>query len=677
MIRRSFAVRSALLALALAVPASAAVTPYRVSEPVVRSFANGMTVAVRVDHRLPVVHMQLMVPAGSAMESALEPGLASFTAGLLPRGTASRSTADITAQLARLGASIDGNAGREVATLSGLFGAGDVETGLELLADMALHPSFPEDAIEVARARQSDAVARARQDPAVLADEHVNGVAFAGDALGHPPSGIVSAIDGFGLPQAQDFHRRFWRPDHALLAVAGDVDPDRVLRLAEEQFGEWGGKSAPPPPRDTVAAPGGLRIRLVDVPGASRCEIRLALPGPAKSASDGDALALACQLLGGGADSRLARAGAGLTPRASWSGFRERGLVVLGTSALADSVLPAVRLMRGTLRDFAGTPPGEDELAPARRRMAEGYALGFETLGGWIAQWLSMRVYGLPADQLQRFPERVNALTAADVATTARRWFSSDAATLVVAGPAQKLRGALVALGEVEVVAATSAPVAVTLLPSQRSDPPSPDAQTRGRELVGLAFTAHGGRKTIERIPDSVLEGSITLGSGSQAVTGTFKELRRLPDRYLIFTLLQNVPNQAGLIGSSGWILGGAEGDSAVTADSSEVADLRSDFHSDLQHILLAAGDPSARVAVRGREWSGQREFDVVEVLGSEGDRRVLFLTRTITASRPTSRPRSGRMGARRRCGGSGAITGRCRECGGRSARSAASWIVS
>lgn len=617
----------ALAVLTLAVPpvARSAVAPYLAPEPVVRTLPNGLTVAVRVDHRLPIVQMQLEVGAGSAMETPLEPGLASFTAGLLTQGTASRSRTDLVGELARLGGTLDGSAGREVATLSGAFGAADAETGLELLADVALHPAFPAEAVEDARARQGNAVARAHQDPAALADEHVIGLALAGDPLAHPPAGIPSAIATFGRSQAQDFHRRFWRPDHALLAIAGDVDPDRVLRAAEEQFGEWAGKTAaagPPPPPPAGAA----HIRLIDAPRMGHAEIRLALPGPARGAPEADALTLACALLGGNADARLARAGAGLTPRASWTGFRERGLIVLGTTARTDSVAAAVRAMRETLRQFVARPPTDTETAAEARRYADGYALGLETLGDWISQWMTMRVYGLPDDQLQRHAERIGAVTAPQIGDAVRKWFVPGSGTVVVVGPAQSLRPALAALGEVAVVTPDAPPVPVVVLPSQRGTPPSPEELTRGREQVAQALAAHGGATAIERIPDSILEGALTINTGTRTLTGTIRELRRAPDRYRLSTVVEHTPTEGGLVGGRGWVSGGASGDSVVDADSAGVSELRASFAADLQHVLLAAAAPASRVAARGRERLDAREVDVVEVVTAGGRRQVLFL---------------------------------------------------
>jgi hypothetical protein len=180
----------------------------------------------------------------------------------------------------------------------------------------------------------------------------------------------------------------------------------------------------------------------------------------------------------------------------------------------------------------------------------------------------------------------------------------------------------------VEVVAADAPPVPVVLPPSQRREPPTSEEQSHGRDLVAQTLAAHGGRATIERIPDSILEGAITIHTGTRTIAGTIRELRRAPDRYLLSTVVEHVPTMGGLIGGRGWVGSGATGDTIVDADSTGVAELRASFATDFQHVLLAAAAPTSRLAARGRERLDERDMDVVEVVTVDGRRQVLFLDR-------------------------------------------------
>jgi zinc protease len=110
--------RVAVLLAALAV---AIVSRAWGAAPAVRTLENGLTVAVLRDSRLPIVQIQILVPAGTAQESDREHGAAPLVASLLTRGTTSRSADGFTAEVDDLGATISAEAGVEYATLGATF----------------------------------------------------------------------------------------------------------------------------------------------------------------------------------------------------------------------------------------------------------------------------------------------------------------------------------------------------------------------------------------------------------------------------------------------------------------------------------------------------------------------------------------------------------------------------
>src|SRR5262249_1922927 len=188
---------------------------YQPPEPIVRQLGNGLTVAVFEDGRLPLVQMQLLVPAGAAQEPDGEAGVASLTVQMLSLGTASRTPEAFAAAVDALGGSVGGTASREYATVNGAFLSGDFEAGLELLADAAVHPVFPEDQLAAAKDQAASALVRARQNPATLADEHLWALAFPGQPYGRSPAGALRTLASRGGARVPTFHRATHRPQHA------------------------------------------------------------------------------------------------------------------------------------------------------------------------------------------------------------------------------------------------------------------------------------------------------------------------------------------------------------------------------------------------------------------------------------------------------------------------------
>ncbi|TMQ71088.1 MAG: insulinase family protein [Candidatus Eisenbacteria bacterium] len=590
-------------------PAAEAV---HVPTPVVRTLANGLTVAVFPDDRLPMVQIQLLVAAGSVHEPPGAAGVANLTFQMLSQGTASRSPAVYVAAVEALGGSVGGATSREFTTVNGSFIATDFEAGLELLADAVVHPVLSEDRLALVKDQAAAVLTRARQDAGTLADDHLWATVFAGHPFGRSPQGALRGLPALGVAQVRAFHRERYRPDRTLLAIAGDVTPERAFRAAEDLLGPWGGRTAETAP----AAPPtgtGWRVRIVDAPGLDRAELRLGVPGPARAAKDYDAMVVASDLL------EQVDPGAGI--HAGVFGLKDGGLFSIAAAAPVDSVGAEVARIRLALGGWTAGPAPERGLAAVRHRLLGGYPLQFETLDGVIAKWMAVAFNGLPDDAIATEPEHIAGLTAADVRAAAARWVP-DGMVLVVLGPAERLKPQLASLGPVEVV--TRGDVAdVVEEPSTAMAPPAPEALSKGRAIAALAIAAHGGLARLRGIKDSNIDGDIRMTVGHEELKGQASQLRKDPMRFLFTMVFPGIRTVQGLEGDSAWSTSGLGG-TEEAGDSVAVAGLQSGFRSDLLHLLLAAADSTSRVAWRGQERVDDRDADVIEVVASDGDRRVL-----------------------------------------------------
>jgi zinc protease len=582
----------------------------------VRTLPNGLTVAVFEDPRQPLVQIQLLVPAGSAQETGGESGLASLTFRMLGHGTASRTAALYDEAVQALGGSVGGSLSREFATINGAFLASDMEAGLELLADAVVNPLFGEDVLTQIKSQAQSGLASARGNPAALADDHLWGTAFGAHPYGRPTGGSPQALNGFSVAEVQAFHRRNYRPDRALLAIAGDITPERALKVATEQLGSWGGR-APEARRDSLPAVAGLRIRIVDVPQLERAELRLGGIGVARGEADYEPLTLGAELLSQEGVSGL---------RAGESGLRQSGLFSIAWSAPVDSVVPSLARVRDAVARAAGTAPSDAALAAARTRVTGAYTMQFETRGGVIAQWMAATLYphrnGAPAD----FGARIAAVGAADVRAALARCLAPERSLLVVLGPAARLRSRLQGLGTIEVVPAEFA-AEIVESPSAARSPATPAQGIRGRALVGQAAAAHGGLERLRGVRDSRIEGDITMTATGRELSGKVVQVRKDPERFRFETTFSVLKSLQVLDGERGaWSRAGDPPAPVEDLDSVSVSGLRSGFRSDIVHLLLAASDPAARIAWRGQERRDDHDVDVVEMVSAAGERRNLFL---------------------------------------------------
>jgi zinc protease len=580
--------------------------------PVVTRLDNGLVVAVFHNPRLPVVQVQLAVPAGLAAEDSTQLGASALAASLLRAGTSSRTSAEFQRDLDRIAGVFATNVSREMALASSGFLASDFEAGLELFSDAVINPVFPDEEFEVARRSAARQLGVSRSNLTTIADERVWMAAFAPHPYARAVGGTLGGLLTMSRSQLQTFHRDHWRPDRATLVIAGDVTPERALAGAREWFGRWTGTSDPLP-APPVDSPRRGRVVLVDLPGTERAEIRLARIGPGRESDASAAWSVLAQVLN---DSGRLPHGA----RASWSSLPGAGLFVLAAGAPADSAAELAKALVAAWSRVASRPPSPAEAAAAAEVQARTLPFSLETLGGLSTAWQAGRVAGLADDHLVRAADRVRRGAEAAAIESAARAFAA-APVIVVAGPAERMRDALATLGEVELQ-----PLDESVVPPPAEPPPSPEQLARGRELVEAAVQAHGGAAKLDALKAYLFGGEMVIHNPQQEISGLFEQLRVEPYRLSFLTKILELSTRQVLDGDRAWAVTGSDPPQYMDADSAGVVGLRAVFESDLLHALRFAREPGAQAVWRGTEQTGARPADLVEFRTPAGARVRLVL---------------------------------------------------
>lgn len=592
--------------------------------PVIRTLPNGLQVAVFPDSRTPLVQVQALVPGGTLQETSREHGAASLVAWLITRGSNSRSAGELNTEMEAIGGTISSNATTDYATLSAAFRSADLDQGMELVADALLNPIFQDEEVSHSRGEALSTLFQSRRLADVVADEHVWGTVFRSHPAGVPQLGTVESVASLSRDDLQRFHRECYRPGGSLLAISGDVDPERAFAVATEYFGAWKGTAraiqvpAPQPPEPE-------KIRLVDLPGSRVAEIRIGLPVPGTGASDVAALAVANEILGGASGSRLSAVARAYGARSTVRLLKDSGLLLISASAPAESTARVINRLESELSRFSQQPPSDNEVKAATRALGRAFLLANESTSSQAGQWLGARFHGLGDDYSERYPQRLEAVTAADVRAAATKYMQGNRKTVVVVGPASTLEPKLRTLGTVQVVPATASPTNLENAPAMRTGTPTADELARGRKLIDQAMAAHGGATKLKGVRDITLESEVTLYSGSRTITGTQKEMKRDPWQMRLETTFTSLSTVQALDGDQAWMRVSAPTDSTADMDSLGVAGLRGLFLTDPIHLLLIASSTNTRVAYRGDDMVADHPVQVVEVVAGTG-RWVLFL---------------------------------------------------
>jgi zinc protease len=202
-------------------------TASSLSLPVPKTFklANGLTVLFAEQHNLPVVSANLVVLSGSERNPSDKPGLASFTADMLDEGTNKRSTLQIADDVAQIGATLQSGSTSDQSTISTRVLKKNVDAAFDLMADVALNPSFTEKEIERVRKSRLTQILQQRDNPNALANKVFFNTVF-GDK--HPYGSIELGTEDSNKAITREDMMGFWKmgyvPENSALVVAGDIN---------------------------------------------------------------------------------------------------------------------------------------------------------------------------------------------------------------------------------------------------------------------------------------------------------------------------------------------------------------------------------------------------------------------------------------------------------------------
>jgi zinc protease len=405
--------------------------------------ANGLVVVVVEDSRLPLVSYRLALRTGNAYDPIELPGLMDMLTGLLTEGTESRTSRQIADEVARLGATLQAGANSDYTTVAASSLAIFSDEILELMADVALRPVFPENEVELTKQNTKESLKQQRAQPSFLANEMVAKVMYGS----HPYSVTAptpESLDATTRERLVEFHREKFIASNAVLVVVGDVQQGEIVQRVESLFGGW--QSGPvttddfpaPPQRTTRSA------YVVDRPGSAQANIIIANSGITRTSPDYFPMLVMHTILGANASSRLFMnlreekgytygAYSSLDARRTAGTFRATAEV--RTPVTGDS-LKEFFYELGRIRT---EPVSGKEISDAKSYLTGVFPIRLETQEGLIDQLVQIKMYGLPEEYLELYRNRVQAVTIEQIQQVAQKYVRPDEAALVVVGDGSQL----------------------------------------------------------------------------------------------------------------------------------------------------------------------------------------------------------------------------------------------
>ncbi|MDN4036443.1 pitrilysin family protein [Massilia sp. YIM B02443] len=422
-----------------------------------QTLSNGLTVWVVPRQGLPRVDYVLALRgAGFAADTPAQSGFAAMLAGMLNEGTAKRDSRAIAEAAQSMGGEVGASPAADGIVISANALASHASGMMELLAEVARQPSFPENEVALAKANALQALRVSETQPTFRAERAIKAAVYADHPYGRtdPTVASINAVDAKVL-RAE--HARRFRPDHALLVVTGRISEAEAMKLAQAAFGDWkaSGPALPDtPPAAVSAKPARIVLKRE---GSVQSTLRLGSPGIAASAADQIPLRLASTILGGGFSSRVntnLREEKGYTYGASAGARMSRagGMMVGGADVRNEVTGAALKEYFGEYARIGSELVQPKEMEMNKRYVAGGYLLSNQLQRSVAATLASNWLVGLPPEFLGQYVPLIQKVTPEQVRTVAKKYFAPERQSIVVVGDPSKLDEQLKPYGQFTVV---------------------------------------------------------------------------------------------------------------------------------------------------------------------------------------------------------------------------------
>jgi predicted Zn-dependent peptidase len=404
---------------------------------------SGLRIVTEAVPTVRSVSFGVWVGVGSRDESVRQAGASHYLEHLLFKGTRQRSALEISAAIDRLGGEINAFTAKEFTCFYARVLDADLPTAVDVVVDMVLGSTITGPDYESERGVILEEIAMHDDDPGDVVHDAFAQTVFGNTPLGRPILGTVDSIEGLSRDTVRRYYKRWYRPEHMVVAAAGNVDHAALVRLVKRAFsvaGSAAGVAAPATPARRVqpaALAGGDAVVLSRA--TEQVNLVLGVPGVDRNDPRRFALGVLNNALGGGMSSRLfqevrEKRGLAYSVYSYHSQYSDAGLFGVYAGCLPKKVGDVLDLCRAELQRVCFRGITAEELDRGKGQLRGSLVLGLEDTGSRMTRiGKSELVYGemLSLDDIL---SRIAAVTLDDVSAVASDLLAVEPA-LAVIGP--------------------------------------------------------------------------------------------------------------------------------------------------------------------------------------------------------------------------------------------------
>ncbi len=399
-----------------------------------------------VTENMPGLHsatLGIWVSAGGRHEREEQNGIAHFLEHMAFKGTKTRNALQIAEAIEDVGGYINAYTSREMTAYYARVLENDVDLALDVISDIVLNPIFDLHEIEVERGVILQEIGQAHDTPDDIIFDWLQEAAYPGQPMGRAILGPAERVRGFSQADLSGFVTERYGPEQMILAAAGAVDHDRIVRMAERLVGG-------------LEAGGGTEVEAARFLGGERREVKrleqahvtlgFETPGyrdPAVYVSQ-----IYASALGGGMSSRLfqeirERRGLCYSIFAQAGAYADSGMMTVYAGTSREQLRELLEITADEMKR-AADDMSPDEIARARAQMKAGLLMGLESPSSRAERIARLLAIWDRVPTIGETIERIDAVTTGDVREFAAMVAGQGKAALALYGPvtrAQTLEG--------------------------------------------------------------------------------------------------------------------------------------------------------------------------------------------------------------------------------------------
>lgn len=399
---------------------------------------NGLNVVFAGHNKLPLVTIQLVIHSGAPEDPPGKEGTASLLSDLLPEGTKSKSSYEISHGFEQLGTQFSTHSDWNGSYIEMICTKARLDPSLDLFTDVLYNPVFENEEIERQRKRLLTQRLKLADSAARIAQEKFAETLYENSRFSQPVSGNTAQIRNLSQDGIQEFYRTHYIANNATLIVVGDLSADEVHSICKKYFMEWQPATLQRSVPKVFTQPVASQVHLIHKNDARQAELCMGHIGISRDNPDYFAVILLNQILGGYFLSRLnlnLREEKGFTYGIS-SRFISRknysGPFIVGSAIDSGNVHIAVQEIIKEIRRLQDEEVSVNELEQAKGYLNGIFPIAFES-GSQIAAGLSnIVIFDLESDYYRTYREKLSLVTSAEILQAAQKYFYPDKLSTVI-----------------------------------------------------------------------------------------------------------------------------------------------------------------------------------------------------------------------------------------------------